>query len=470
MKYVILLLLPLQLFSQQTSILFKNVNIVDVQKGKVIANQNVFIEGDRIKKISSKSIVSKGAKIVNASGKYLIPGLWDMHTHIFNQISHRPPNSWYFPLFIANGVTSIREMWTKPQDMEQIREWRKFFAAGSFVGPRIASVGTLVDGPAGLLAPAPGSSVDVVVNANDAHRIVHKLKAAGIDFVKTYSHLSREAYFAIAAEAKKQGMPFAGHVPYAVGADEGSEAGQKTMEHLNQVLETCSGREQELLAVPGPDWSIAYDKLMVDTYDEAKSQKLFSILAKNHTWQVPTLIRQHMHYFGEDLKYFTESPRLKYVFADEQERWKPYIIGEKKFSPEEKNLKERVWRAYLNAVKNMRRAGVEFMSGTDVGTEYIYPGFSLHDELALLVQAGLTSLEALQTATINPAKFLNNSKNLGTIEKGKLADLVLLYANPLEDIHNTQKINAVVANGRLFQRKDLDKLLEDAKTKAQSQK
>ena len=289
--------------------------------------------------------------------------------------------------------------------------------------------------------------------------MVRKIKAGGTDFVKVYGNLSREAYFAIADEAKKQNIPFTGHVPFAIGADEASGAGQKSMEHLNQVLETCSSKEQELLRVPAKDWSIAHEKLMVDTYDESKCRKLFSLLAENHTWQVPTLILKQMRYFSADLRYFTESPRLKYVPLDEQSRWMPYIARQKNLSEDEKNLRKKVWQAYIGLVEAMRHAGVEFMTGSDVGNEYIYAGFSLHDELALLVKAGLSPMEALQTSTRNPAKFLGMLDSHGTIERGKFADFVLLNANPLEDIRNTQKINAVVVNGRLLDRKALDEML-----------
>ena len=216
-----------------------------------------------------------------------------------------------------------------------------------------------------------------------------------------------------------------------------------------------------MLRVPVKDWSSAYDKLMVDTYDESKCRKLFSLLAENHTWQVPTLTQKQTYYFSGDLRYFTESPRLKYIPVDEQDSWKPYIARQKSLSENEKNLRKKVWQAYLVLVEAMRHAGVEFMAGTDLGNEYIYPGFSLHDELALLVKAGLSPMEALQAATRNPAKFLGVLDRLGTVEKGKLADLVLLDANPLEEISNTQRIYAVVLNGRLLQKVSLQKMLTE---------
>lgn len=460
------LLMPVLLFAQPKqpsppkSLVFTHVTVIDATGLPAKPDMTVVITREHIATLGKTGDVRipKNAQIVNAAGKFLIPGFCDMHVHIFNHVTRRPPNTWYFPLFVANGVTSVREMWTKPEDMSQVIEWRRLFAEGALTFPRIAAVGTVVDGQ-----PATWPNTDTVTTPEEARRMVRRVKDAGVDFVKTYSNLSRESYFAIVDEARKQNISFAGHVPFAVGADEASQAGQRSMEHLNQVLETCSSKAQELLRVPVKDWNSAYDNLMVDTFDESKCRKLFSLLAENHTWQVPTLIRKQMYYFSGDLRYFTESPRLKYVPADEQAIWKLYIARQKKLSEDEKNLRKKIWHAYLALVEAMRHAGVEFMAGTDLGNEYIYPGFSLHDELALLVKAGVSPMEALQAATRNPAKFLGVLDQLGTIEKGKLADLVLLDANPLDEISNTQRIYAVILNGRFFPKGSLQKMLTEVK-------
>ncbi len=453
------------------SLVVTHISVVDVSTGETKPDMTVIISDGRIREIGSSTTarIPEAAQVVEAGGKFLIPGLWDMHVHIFNQISRRPPNTWYFPLFIANGVTSVREMWTKLENMPQVREWRRLQLDGSLIAPRIAAVGTLVDGPAGvettnLPALQPGPTANSVSTPEEARQFVREVKAAGIDFVKTYSSLSREAYFAIADEAKKQAIPFAGHVPFLVGAAEASSAGQRSMEHLNQILESSSSRSHELFQVPGREWSSKYDKLTLDTFDEAKFKKLVTTLAQNHSWQVPTLVRNQVWAFRGETVIMSDS-RLRYIPANEVATWKKQF-PDLRPTDIEKAVRGRLWQKQLEVVRRMKDAGVPLMAGTDLGADYIYPGFSLHDELTLFVEAGFTPLEALKAATRNPAEFLGLLDSMGTVEKGKIADLVLLNANPLEDIRNTQKIEAVVVNGRFLDRKELDQLLAKAEGEA----
>jgi hypothetical protein len=234
------------------------------------------------------------------------------------------------------------------------------------------------------------------------------------------------------------------------------------MEHLNQILESSSSRSHELFQVPGREWSSKYDKLTLDTFDVGKFKKLIAILAKNHSWQVPALVRNRVWAFRGE-RVISDDGRLRYVPANEVATWRKLWRSEQE---SETSIPHRLWEKQLEVVLAMHQASVPLLAGTDLGGDFIYPGFSLHDELSLFAQAGLTPGEALKTATYNPAKFLGMVDRLGTVEKGKLADLVLLDANPLQDIHNTRKIRAVVLNGRYLDRAALDKLLAQAEANA----
>jgi hypothetical protein len=446
--------------SAATPLVFTHVTIIDATGTPPQPDMTVVISGNRIAALgkNGKANLPKDAQVVDAKGKYMIPGLWDMHVHVFRNASQRAPNDYYFPLFIANGIIAVRDMWTKIDKVAQVVLWRKQAIEEPGSVPRIVAIGTIVDG-----SPPTHPNSDVVNTADEARQMVNKIKAGGVDFVKVYWNLSREAYFAIADEARRQHITFAGHVPVYVSAFEASDAGQKSIEHLDGLLLACSSKEQELMNIAPKDWNANYANQMLETYDEAKCANLLSHLKKNGTWQVPTLV---IHHRGPQSleRALTGDEKLKYIPHDEREEWQKFSSRLEGRSAEQIAANKKNWQMSLDLVRAMQRAGVEIVAGTDVGNPYIYPGFSLHDELLLLVKAGLTPMEALQSATRNPAKYLGSLDSLGTIEKGKLADLVLLDANPLQDISNTQLIYAVVINGKLLNRKTLDKMLADAET------
>jgi hypothetical protein len=296
--------------------------------------------------------------------------------------------------------------------------------------------------------------------------------------VKVYSLLPRDAYFGIADEAKRQGISFAGHVPISVSAAEASDAGPKSIEHLTGVLLACSSREDEFRAQLAAEiakngmtgalsgMSRRQSKQITESFSNQKAAALFARFAKNGTWQCPTLTVLHNMAYLDD-KNVTNDPRLKYMPPFLRRNWDPSTdFRMRTMTPADYANAKASFQKSLEVVRGMRRAGVEIIAGTDTLNPYCFPGFSLHDELGLLVRAGLTPLDALQTATINTAKFLGKLDSLGTVEQGKIADLVLLDANPLEDIGNTKKINAVVMNGRLFDRKALDRMLNQAEAAA----
>jgi len=336
--------------------------------------------------------------------------------------------------------------------------WRQQAANDPMLIPRMAVASPIVDGP----KPIWPNSI-AVSNEAEGRQAVAAINEGGWDFVKVYSLLPRDASFAIADEAQKQGIPFAGHVPLSVSATEASDAGQKSIEHLTGILLACSTREAELreevVQTSTSIGSVRGGRKGLETYSGQKAAALFARFVKNGTWQCPTLTVLRSLAFLDD-ESFTNDPRLKFMPSYIRNMWNPKTAPRlSEITTEDYANAKRAYQKDLEIVGAMRRAGVEFVAGTDTGNPYCFPGFSLHNEFVLLVKAGLTPMEALQAATRNPAEFLGMLDSIGTIEEGKIADLVLLDADPLQDISNTQKINAVVVRGHLLDRKALDEIL-----------
>jgi imidazolonepropionase-like amidohydrolase len=440
-----------------------HVTVIDPENSKETQDRTVIISGDRISEVRDSEGMEPpaGAKVVDGRGKYLIPGLWDMHVHaVFDERLDS-----MFPTFVANGVLGIRDMGTS-MPLAEIDQLRKETASGSRLGPRIVAAGPILDG-----RPKPLRPNFLAINTPEEGReTVQRLKSGGADFIKVYSQLSRDSFLAIVEEAKKQNIPFAGHVPFSVSALEASDAGQKSMEHLWGIYLSCSSREEELRSemlkggfnLPGSERIRLELDEAAASYDEDKAAKVFAHLAKNGTWMVPTFtaVLRDSEIFSVRV---TTNPRLQYIPPPIQKRWTEAASAGAA-------IKSKSFDRKIQVVGAMHRAGVPFLAGTDTAwiQPYTYAGFSLHDELALLVRAGLTPMESLQTATINPARFLGMEKDLGTIEKGKIANLVLLDADPTADIHNTTKISAVFVGGKQFDHPALDQMLRSAEAAAKS--
>jgi imidazolonepropionase-like amidohydrolase len=445
-------LVKAQLQSASAPIVITHVTIINPGTSSVRANQTVVITDDRITAISdSETTAPKSARVINGTGQYLIPGFWDMHVHSAFGDWFPGGRDIILPLFVANGVTGVRDM---GGDVPVLMEWRKQITSGEIIGPRMVISGPMLDGylPNGKLRFP--SSIPVTTPAS-AIAAVDLLKTQGVDFIKVQSVISHDAYLAAAAEAKKQGLPIVGHVPDKVRLTEVVEAGQKSVEHLMGIFEGCSTEEQKFIEGAGNL------KLLLTTQDQRRCDALVKLLAQKQTWQVPTLAWQRGGTFLDqrDLKH---QPLDKYVPA----YWRD--VTWRRFTDEMMpdllrdplSLRQEYFARNLEMVGAMQRAGVPFLAGTDTAPGvYIIPGFSLHDELANFVEAGFTPMESLRTATSNPAKFLGMESKLGSVEPGKIADLVLLNANPLLDIKNTQKINVVILNGRTFDRVALDQIL-----------
>ena len=443
------------------------VNVVDVTDGAVHPDQTVLITKNRITAVGpSRSVaVPSGARVIDARGKYLIPGLIDMHVHLFNNVSRRPPNTWAFPLFVANGVTGVREMWTEFASVPLVRQWRRGVSEGELLAPRVLAVGALVDGPGAWMPNTPE-----ITTPAEGRRFVREAVQAGTDFIKVYALLPRDVYEAILDEAREVGIPVAGHIPLRVPALEAARAGQRTNEHLYQIREACSTLEAQLIEERRRFYSTSYataeENALLDeqvhrtgdAFDEQTCRAVARELAQAGQWQVPTLVNERRWFLGVPAER-RHDPRLRYVPAPEREAWARRLdSGSVTYTGDSASLR-RGWEVTLQTVAVLAAAGVPFMVGTDLGQPFILPGQAVHEEMALLVEAGLTPLQVLQAATINPSRLLEATDSLGTVEPGKLADLVLLDANPLEDITNTQQIRAVVLNGRYLDRQALDELL-----------
>jgi len=430
-------------------IVINNVSVVDVRSGAILADQTVILERNHIASVgpSKSAKYPRNAPSVNGRGYFLIPGLWDMHVHLVFGDWFPGAQNITLPMLIANGVTGVRDMGS---ELETVQGWRNEIEAGRMLGPRIFTSGPMLDGP----KPRFPSSI-AVATAEDGRRAVVSLKQRGADFIKLQSLIPREAVFAIADEAKKQEIAFEGHVPDAVRANEMSEAGMKSFEHLIGIFEGSSPNEDEFLK-----GGKTVGRFLV-SYDPARAATLAGLLAKNQTWQCPTMVWERGGNLI-DMTDFAKDGRAKYVPATwKNKTWKMFTDEILKgYGTDDLAARKKFIEKELEVVQLLHKAGVPFLAGTDTPPGvYIFPGFSLHEELQRFVAAGFTPLEALQTATLNPARFLGMEEQLGTIEKGKLADLVLLNANPLEDISNTQKIAAVIVNGQYYSGKDLEKML-----------
>ncbi|HZG17347.1 MAG TPA: amidohydrolase family protein [Candidatus Bathyarchaeia archaeon] len=428
-----------------------NVTIVDVKEGRLQPDMTVIIKENEIVQVepSGKAIVPKEALIYNGTGKYLIPGLWDMHVHLLDD------QEIAFPYLLANGVTGIRDMGAT---MSQLQEWQNTVDAGT-LAPHLFFSGPALDGARTM---GDGSLMQWNLKTEDeAREKVKELKEFGVHFLKVYTYLPRNVYLAIADEAKKQGLTFAGHVPYEVSAMEASEVGQKSIEHFYGILIASSRQEAEIRKqyanhIP---YIFAVDLSAAQSYDEEKAETLFETFAKNQTHIVPTLAT--FHHLLRDI----DPSRTQYAPTDVQKVWIDYQEKNREGLEMSRAVIGRLYEIYPKLIVAMKERGVPIMAGTDTIWSDKEPipnvfGFSLHDELELLVEAGLTPLEALQAATVIPVKFLGVDAQAGSIEEGKWADLVLLDQNPLEDITHTRSISAVVTDGKLLDSEALQSMVK----------
>ena len=430
------------------SLTFIHANVVDVATGQIQPNMTVVIAGQRIARVSPfTKTLPRAGRVVDATGQYLMPGLWDMHTHVYFDGTAAAGSDLILPLLLANGVTGIRDMGS---ELEAVLRARAAVAAHQLLGPRLVVSGPMLDGP-----KSPYKASIAIATAEDGRRAVDMLKRRGVDFIKVQSLVPRDAYFAIMAEAKKVGLPVDGHVPDAVRAAEAVAAGQRTFEHLIGIFEASSTAETAYVA--GGEKSPGR---FLATYELSREAAFLPQLAAHDVWQCPTLFWERGQWLVDSIAWRQDSALVYAGRSWVAQRWpKAQISIGKSLDTEPLPVRARFVTHELNLVRRLHAAQVPFLAGTDTpaGVD-VMPGSSLHLELQRFVAAGFTPLEALQTATLNPARFYHQLQDFGSVQPGRLADLVLLRANPLIDIANTQKIAAVVADGRYLSRKDLDEL------------
>jgi imidazolonepropionase-like amidohydrolase len=480
-----LLLLSRAPTAGQDRLAITSVTVVNVADGSLQRHQTVVIEGDRIAVVGDADEVEvpAGAAVIDGSGKFLIPGLWDMHVHTGNDRNTREV---VYPLYVAHGVTGIRNMSADCFDcpmasIEQVYERRRAVAAGDLIGPRVVASSDFAGShEQAARRPTEGSSPQAPGTEADARAFVRLAKERGVDFIKVYDMLPQEAYFALVEEAKRLGLPFAGHVPVAVRASDASNAGQASIEHMRWVgiLNECSVREDELRAQlitelnnaemgsrqtsQGPAL-LPLMLEMVATHDPETCAALAERFVRNRTWLVPNLMTARLP--GEPRSGWREDPYARFLIPEER---RYFERAEEIYARDLGDAEEQapVSRWAREATGAMHRTGVPMLAGSDAGAWGIFWGIGLHQELELLVSAGFTEAEALRAATLGPAEFLEATDSLGTVKAGQVADLVLLEANPLEDISNTQRISVVVLGGHYLDREALDALLAAAEEAA----
>ena len=457
-----LALAPFAAAAQSDPLALTHVTVVDVESGSLRPDQTVIVRDGRIEWTgpAAQARVPAGARVVDATGRYAIPGLWDMHVHTSRE--GRALHFW--PQFLAYGVTGVREMGSY---LDSLQYWRGRARQPGAVAPRIVYSSPMLDGNPPAWRHGYG-----VADSAAAVAAVDTMAALGFDFLKVYSRLSRDAYFSIARRARERGIPFAGHIPQSVTPLEASDAGQRSLEHLDErMYMTCVPGGQARLdafldarssGAPRDSVNATLRRLMEAALigaDAETCRPVLQRLAANGTWITPTLAVARGFHPPPELM---ADPRLRFVPAGLAQRW-----ASTRDSGEDADMERRINERMARMVGLMQAAGVGILAGTDASDEaYVFAGSGLHDELQLLVDAGLTPLQALRAGTLNPARYLGALDLMGTVAAGKAADLVLLDADPLRDIRNTTRIFAVVARGRLIDAAERDRLLRVAEEEA----
>lgn len=475
---VLLICWPLEsapLVGKKGSYIIENANVVDVKNGVIHSDMTVLTKGAFITDIfsSNKSLPRQGSISISARGKYIIPGLWDMHTHSYKispQIHH--------PLYISNGVTGVRDLsgcmdqqdsyWACINDRVS---WTNEASLGIRVSPRYVLQSSYQTN-GGNEVPNGYPPFFKLETRHHAQTLTFFYKSAGADFIKTYSELSIDQYQNLADAVSESDIYIAGHKPIKVTLDQAIDAKQKSIEHARLFLFECYKEIASFRKMDNPiqHYNTELMRRMLNQQDEKYCQSLMKVMAKSDTWWVPTLTTLQMSAFSNNAN-FRDDARLDEV---------PYVLKAMIWFPDADravangydNSGQFVHRTFFNKALHQVGAasnvGVKLLAGTDAGDTYVFAGSSLHDELAMFVDAGISPLAALQAATISAAKFSDLEDKFGSVEVGKAADLVLLDENPLENINNTRKIFGVMQNGIYYDRRAVRELTEFVEGQANS--
>lgn len=419
-------------------VVFLNVNVLPMTSEAVLEEQTVIVSGGRITAIGpvAGTAVPEGAEIVDGTDRYLVPGLAEMHAHVPGSAS--PELDRVLALYLANGVTTVRGMLGAPYHLEL----RRALSSGEVLGPR-------------LVASGPSFNGNSVGSAEQAARMVREQAQAGYDFLKIHPGLTRSEFGAIATTAAEVGIPFAGHVPAAVGVPAALAADMATIDHLDGYLEALVPPNED----PSGGYGGFFGVLLAGSAEAGRIGELARATAAAGVWNVPTQTLFEHVTSATDAEDMAGWPEMRYMPARTVREWvlrKREIVTDPRFDPE---LAARATALRRELIRALHEARAGLLLGSDSPQIFNVPGFSLHRELALLVEAGLTPYEALRTGTVNPAVYFGATTTFGAIEPGLAADLVLLDDNPFADIANTRRIHGVMRQGRWLDRQALDGML-----------
>lgn len=470
MKPIIYCLVLFSLLSFQSpaqnkaDLLIQHATIIDVAMGKLAYNKTIIVNNGRITSVVNDNAIKNitAAQTVDARHKFLIPGLWDMHMHFGGGDTLIEENKNLLPLFIANGITTIRDC---AADLSPVViQWRKEINENKLLGPTIFTAGPKLEGYKSIwIGDLEIGTSEELTKALDS---LQKIKA---DFIKiTDNTMKPDLYLESVKQARKRGWPITGHIPAALTLTQVSDAGLSAIEHISYLLRAGNAEEAAYSKkiAAGQMTSKEYNQLLLKNFDTAQAIKVYRQLAKNKTAVVPTLsISLTTAYLDKDNH--ANDAYLQYIGKGLRNTYNWRVERAAKDDAAAVEYRHEVIERAAGLLPILHKAGVTIIAGTDAGylNSFDYPGLSLHKELEFMVKYGLTPLQALQASVINGPTFFNKQKEYGSIAAGRKADILLLDENPLINISATQKISAVIVKGKLFTRQQLDNLLEDIKRK-----